>query len=144
MTARDWSSRRRAPPSLAVRSNRAHSQAPSRRVLCPKVRRGPANVHPLDKGNRPVKMIRLALFALVLTAGGVGACLCHRAVTGWEDANHPDPARQRELEILEDYTREADAIFQKHGRVMTPEWEKEEEELRRATRRRLAELRGCE
>jgi hypothetical protein len=100
------------------------------------------SIHPTRETS--VKMIRLRLFALVLTAGGVGACLCHRAVTGWEDANHPDPARQRELEILEDYTREADAIFQKHGRVMTPEWEKEEEELRRATRRRLAELRGCE
>ena len=90
-----------------------------------------------------MKMIRLGLFALVLTAGGV-ACLGHRAVTAWEGANHPSPARQRELDILEDYSREADAIFQKHGRVMAPEGEKEQADLRRATRRRLAELSGGE
>jgi hypothetical protein len=89
-------------------------------------------------------MIRLALFALVLTAGGVGACLCHRAVNSWEGANHPSPARQRDLDILEDYAREMDATFQRHGRVMTPECEKEQEDLRGATRRRLAELRGGE
>ena len=88
-------------------------------------------------------MIRLRLFALVLTAGG-GACLGHRAVTAWEGANHPSPARQRDLDILEDYAREMDATFQRHGRVMTPECEKEQEDLRGATWRKLAEPRGGE
>ena len=91
-----------------------------------------------------MKIIRLGLFALVLTASGVGACLCHRAVNSWEGANYPSPARQWELDILGDYAREMDAIFQRHGRVMTPECEKEQEDLRGATWRKLAEPRGGE
>jgi hypothetical protein len=33
-----------------------------------------------------------------------------------------------------------DAVFERHGRVMTPECEAEQEELRRETRRKLEAL----
>jgi hypothetical protein len=51
----------------------------------------------------------------------------------------PAPAKQRELDILEEYAKEVAAIFARHGRVMTAECEREQEELRRATRQELAE-----
>ena len=51
----------------------------------------------------------------------------------------PPPAKQRELDILEEYAREMDAIFARHGRPLTEGREREQEELRRARRQELAE-----
>jgi hypothetical protein len=79
------------------------------------------------------------LLLLVLLSAGVGGCLLHRAVLSWEGGNDPSPAKQRELYILEKYAREMDALFERHGRAMTEECEREQEELRRATPRKLAE-----
>jgi hypothetical protein len=79
------------------------------------------------------------LLLFVLVSAGVGGCLIHRAVLSWELLDYPSPTKQRELDILEEYAKEMDAIFERHGRVMTEECEREQEELRRATREKLAE-----
>jgi hypothetical protein len=86
-------------------------------------------------------MLRFASLLSIL-AGGIGGCLIHQAVLSWEGANHPSPAKQREQDVLHDYAREMDAIFERHGRVMTPECEREQGELRSATQRKLADLHG--
>jgi hypothetical protein len=86
-----------------------------------------------------VRVLQIALLLIVLASGGVGGCLIHRAVLSWEGWDNPSPAKQRELDILEEYAKEMDAIFERHGRVMTEECEREQEELRRATRKKLAE-----
>jgi hypothetical protein len=83
--------------------------------------------------------LQSALLLLVLVSAGVGGCLIHRAVLSWEGGNNPSPAKQRELDILEEYAKEMDAIFARHGRVMTEGCEREQEELWRATRQKLAE-----
>jgi hypothetical protein len=87
-------------------------------------------------------VLHIALLLIVLGSGGVGGCLIHRAVLSWEGWGNPSPAKQRELDILEEYAKEIDAIFERHGRVMTEECEREQEELRRATRKKLAEAAG--
>jgi hypothetical protein len=87
-----------------------------------------------------VRTLRTVLMMAVLAGAGVGACYLHRAVTSWEGAGNPSPAKQRELDILQDYGLQMGSIFGKHGRVMTPECEAEQEELRRETRRKLEAL----
>jgi hypothetical protein len=43
---------------------------------------------------------------------------------------------------MEEYAKEMDAIFERHGRVMTEECQREQEELRRATRNTMADARS--
>ena len=86
-----------------------------------------------------MRVLQSALLLFVLLSAGAGGCLLHRAVTSWELGNDPSPAKQRELDILEEYAKEMDALFERHGRALTEECEREQEELRRATRQKLAE-----
>jgi hypothetical protein len=86
-----------------------------------------------------VRALQIALLLFLVISGGVGGCLIHRAVLSWGGGNAPPPATQRELDILEEYAKEMDAIFERHSRVRTEECEREQEELRRATRGKLAE-----
>jgi hypothetical protein len=87
--------------------------------------------------------------AFVLSAACLLSCFpltCHfgprltEAVLG-PQAPAPDPAALRKQDVLREYGREMDAIFERHGRVMTPECEREQEELRRAVRAKLEALR---
>jgi hypothetical protein len=84
-------------------------------------------------------VLQTALLLFVLASAGVGGCLIHRAVTSWEVGNHLSPAKQWELDILEEYAREMDALFERHGRVLTEACQREQDQLRRATRKKLAD-----
>jgi hypothetical protein len=91
------------------------------------------------RGGTDVRVLRIALLLLVLVSGGVGGCLIHRAVLSWEGGNIPPPAKQRELDILEEYAKEMDALFERHGRALTEACQREQEALREATRKKLAD-----
>lgn len=89
-----------------------------------------------------MRVLQIVVLLVVLSSGGVGGCLIHRAVLSWEGWGNPSAAKQRELDILEEYAKDMDAIFERHGRVMTAECEREQEELRRATQSKLARAAG--
>ena len=89
-----------------------------------------------------MRALRVVLLLSVYVAAGVGGCWIHRVITAWEGAGHPAGRKLREQQILEQYARDMDAIFEKYGRVMTPECAAEQEEVRRETRRKLEELRS--
>jgi hypothetical protein len=88
-----------------------------------------------------VKALRVTLLLAVLLAGAWVSAQCRRAAR-WGVPDVSVPARQqRQEEVLQDYAREMDAIFERHGRVMTPECAAEQEALRRATLEKLEALR---
>jgi hypothetical protein len=82
----------------------------------------------------------MLLAAFPLTCHFAPALVEH--VTGLPPA--PDPAREAEQELLQDYTRRMDAIYERHGRRLTPECVAEQEQLRQATRRKIEALRRGE